>query len=45
MPGRMPGMIRRAYQTDLSNAEWALISSLMFPSRELPDVRGYTPLA
>jgi putative transposase len=25
LPGRMPGMIRRAYQTDLSNAEWALI--------------------
>jgi putative transposase len=25
LPGRMPGMIRRAYQTDLSDAEWALI--------------------
>jgi putative transposase len=24
-PGRMPGMMRRAYQTDLSDAEWALI--------------------
>jgi putative transposase len=24
LPGSMPGMIRRAYHTDLSNAEWAL---------------------
>jgi len=25
LPGRMPGMMRRAYQSDLSDAEWALI--------------------
>src|SRR5215218_10287881 len=40
----MPGMMRRAYQTDLSDAEWALIEPI-FPPRELPGARGCIPCA
>jgi hypothetical protein len=35
-------MIRRAYQTDLSDAEWAYIEPHL-PAPELPDARGSTP--
>src|SRR5215212_6683892 len=40
----MPGMMRRAYQTDLSDAEWALIEPI-FPPQEPQDAPALAPLA
>ena len=35
--------MRRAYQTDLSDAEWSYIEPICLPPKP-PDVPGYTPL-